>query len=91
MNDRQTSAEKLTDVELDALFKNVADGIVKLAEQSEANGDKNNRARVLFYALSAYMAENELLDNMSACAAWMEEQLSSGAKGPFPSRAELGH
>jgi hypothetical protein len=57
-----------TDVQLDELYKSVAEGIVTLQQHSEAFGDNvsTNRARLLFYALSVYLDDNGVLEHLTA-------------------------
>jgi hypothetical protein len=54
----------VTDRELDTLHKTVADGIVKLRQQSEIG--TGGRARILFYALAMYLDERGIIDHLGA-------------------------
>ncbi len=67
-------SSKMTDAALDKLYSAVANGITTLAEQAESNGDKDNHARVLFFALSCYLVEHQLWQSIGAYALWAQER-----------------
>ena len=57
---------KMTDAQLDTLFRSLAEGIEQLHALSEI-GD-GGRARTLFYALAMYLDERHIIDNLKAAA-----------------------
>jgi hypothetical protein len=61
--------KKLSDTELNSLHKNVCEGIELLHQQSEV-GD-GGRARILFYAMGAFLDERGIIDALKASANYM--------------------
>ena len=59
----------MSDEALKELFTSVAERLESLHEQSET-GD-GGQARVLFYALAAYLDERGIIDHLKAAAAYM--------------------
>jgi hypothetical protein len=57
---------KMTDAQLDMLFRSLAEGIEQLHDLSEI-GD-GGRARTLFYALAVYLDERDIIDELKAAA-----------------------
>jgi|HubBroStandDraft_6_1064221.scaffolds.fasta_scaffold5099361_1 hypothetical protein len=61
--------EPLSDAELEALYATLCNGVETLHERSEA---QRGLARVLFYALKAFLAERRVVEPMAMAASWTE-------------------
>ena len=59
---------KMTDAQLDTLFKSLAQGIELLHDLSDV-GDVG-RARILFYGLAMYLDERHIIDILKAAATY---------------------
>jgi len=60
----------LSDAELETLYTALCNGMETLHQQSEA---QMGRARILFYALSAFLMERGIVDDMAATVSWGQE------------------
>ena len=58
----------MSDAALETLFKTVCEGIETLHRESEAG---MGRGRILFYALSGFLMERGIVQNMAAAAGWL--------------------
>src|ERR1017187_2583922 len=68
MKERNDMKTKMNDTELENLFKTVCEGIETLRSESE---DGMGRARILFYALSGFLQERGITQDLAAAAGWM--------------------
>jgi hypothetical protein len=63
--------EKMSDVQLDALFKAVCDGMEILHEQHTVH---EGHASILFLAIACFMAERGITENLMFLAAWVADE-----------------
>lgn len=77
---------KLTDVEADVLYRQLAEGLALLRDESEIGSGVPNHARSLFYELAGLLDDSGILSHLEACSDFI---LDHEAPRFLPAQEEL--